>query len=471
MPESSRPVSLAPSWWQRLLFREIDIAWLAVLRVFFGLIMFWEVFRFFKNGYIERYWVNPDFHFTYPGFDWIVVPDGNGMYLLFGLLGLAAAGITLGFLYRICATVFCLGYSYAFFSEQAVYQNHFYLICLVSFLMIFVPANGAMSLDVLSKRRKPLMKIPAWPKVLICAQVGIVYFYGGIAKLNGDWLQGEPMRMWLADRGDYPLIGSFLTTEFAAYFYSYGGILFDLAIPFLLLYKRTRIWALLSVVAFHFNNSMLFSIGVFPVLGTALSTAFLAPDWPRRIFAARCFPSWGTPTLQQFPTRRAGQFAVAAFVGFWVLSQCLIPLRHHFIPGNVAWTEEGHRFSWRMKLRSKDTKTHFMVQDLETGRGQLLEPDAIMTGFQEDRFGGHPDMILQACKRVREVEEARTGKKVSVYAYVEVSLNGRPYHQLINPQVDLAAMPRQVGPKNWLMPMHRPLRGEQAVASHNGFED
>ncbi len=33
--------------------------------------------------------------------------------------------------------------------------------------------------------------------------------------------------------------------------------------------------------------------------------------------------------------------------------QVYLPVRHYFIPGNVFWTEEGHRMAWRMMLRNK----------------------------------------------------------------------------------------------------------------------
>ena len=71
-------------------------------------------------------------------------------------------------------------------------------------------------------------------------QIFIVYFYGGIAKINPDWLRGEPMRHWLQNSSDFPVVGPFLTTELAAYLFSYGGLLFDLLIGFILLSSKTR---------------------------------------------------------------------------------------------------------------------------------------------------------------------------------------------------------------------------------------
>lgn len=96
------------------------------------------------------------------------------MYVHFYVLGALALCIAVGFLYRLSATLFSLGYTYIFLINQPLYQNHYYLICLVSLLVIFVPACAI------------------W---LLRAQIAIVYFFGGVAKLNLDWLQSYPLRL------------------------------------------------------------------------------------------------------------------------------------------------------------------------------------------------------------------------------------------------------------------------------------
>lgn len=138
-----------------------------------------------------------------------------------------------GFWYRLSATLFFLGFTYVFLLEQARYLNHFYLISLISFLMIFVPAHRAFSIDALSGARSATA--PAWALWLLRAQIGIPYFYGGLAKLNGDWLRGEPMRVWMASGTDFPLIGPWFTDERVVFLFAYGGLLIDLLVVPLLL--------------------------------------------------------------------------------------------------------------------------------------------------------------------------------------------------------------------------------------------
>src|SRR6056297_3655673 len=41
---------------------------LAAFRIALGAMLLWDCWRFVKHDRIWRYWVAPDFHFTYPGF-------------------------------------------------------------------------------------------------------------------------------------------------------------------------------------------------------------------------------------------------------------------------------------------------------------------------------------------------------------------------------------------------------------------
>ena len=191
-----------------------------------------------RRDRVARYYIQPGIHFTYHGFSWIAPLPGDGMYVLFYALGLLAACILVGFYYRAAAALFFLGFTYVFLLDQARYLNHFYLISLVSFLLVFVPAERALSVDALLRPRMRSDVTPAWTLWLLRAQIGIPYFYGGIAKLNNDWLRGEPMRMWLAGKRDFPLIGPFFTEDWMVYQFVVGGLLLDLLVVPLLLWTR-----------------------------------------------------------------------------------------------------------------------------------------------------------------------------------------------------------------------------------------
>ena len=69
------------------------------------------------------------------------------MQVHFWALGALALFVMLGLWYRLSATLFFVGFSYVFLLDQTQHLNHFYLISLVSLLMVFVPAHGAFSID------------------------------------------------------------------------------------------------------------------------------------------------------------------------------------------------------------------------------------------------------------------------------------------------------------------------------------
>ena len=263
----------------------VDAASLAVFRIAFGLVLLWEVWKYVANGWVARYYVDPTFHFTYFGFEWVQPWPGPWMYVHVTALGVLAACIALGACYRLAAALFFLGFSYLFLLEQARYLNHLYLVCLLAFLLAVVPAHRAFSFDAWLRGLSGPVVVPAWALWILRFQVAVPYVYGGIAKLNGDWLAGEPVRTWLVERSAQSVLGPWLAQEWLVYTLCYGGLLFDLAIVPLLLWRRTRALALAAAIAFHLTNAYIFSIGIFPWLMIAATLLFLPPDWPRQVVA------------------------------------------------------------------------------------------------------------------------------------------------------------------------------------------
>ena len=278
-------------WLRERLAEPVDIASLALARVFFGLLMLWMVIRYFGKGWIHKYWIEPEFHFGYFGFGWVAPWPGDGMYWHFLALGVLAVLIVLGLLYRLAAALFFVGFTYVFLLEQARYLNHAYLVCLVSFLMAVAPAHRAGSLDVKLGLCRRSDTVPAWCLWLVRFQIGAVYFFGGVAKINADWLAGEPLRAWLSRRMDYPLIGFLFGEEAVVMGMAWGGMLFDLLFDLLivpcLMWGRTRFAGFAGVLFFNFANAVVFHIGVFPWLAIALSTVFFEPGWPRRFLVLK----------------------------------------------------------------------------------------------------------------------------------------------------------------------------------------
>jgi vitamin K-dependent gamma-carboxylase len=442
--------------WRERLFSPVDAASVAAFRIAFGAILLWEVIRYFQYDWIQRYYVTPAFHFTYFGFGWVRPWPGNGMFLHFYVLGGLAVALTLGLCYRAAAALFFLAFTYVFLLEQARYLNHFYLIALFSFLLIAVPAHRIWSLDAV-RRPAPTPTIPAWSLWLLQFQVAVPYFYGGLAKINADWLQGEPLRGWMAARADLALIGRFLTHEGVVFLFAYGSLLLDLAITPALLWRRSRPYAFGLACAFHLLNWHLFTIGVFPLFMIAATALFFPPDWPRQI-ALRMAP--GMTALRapvrlltaSGPTPARFRTAGLALLGMYVAGQLLVPLRHHVYPGDVNWTEEGHRFSWRMKLRDKESDARFVAVNSGTGDHFDVDWRPYLSRWQYNEMANRPDMILQFAHHLGRVLRERVGRHVEVYAIVWTSLNGHRPQILIDPRCDLASRRRDLRPADWILP-------------------
>ena len=174
--------------------------------------------------------------------------------------------------------------------DKCWYLNHYYLICLLAFLGIFLPANRELSIDA---RRYPELRsrtVPRWTLWLIRFQLGVPYFYGGLAKINWDWIHGEPMRPWLLEQhakhpathwlGEKGLLGRNFAEEWCVNSFVWGGMLLDLLVIPCLLCKWTRIPAMIAMTLFHFLNTSLFDIGVFPWL-MLIATLVVSRRWTR----------------------------------------------------------------------------------------------------------------------------------------------------------------------------------------------
>ena len=427
----------------RVLFDKVDPYSLAVFRIAFGAILGVEVWRYFHYDWIQAFYIAPPFHFKYYGFEWINPWPGQGMVYHFAILGILAAFVAAGFFYRISMTLLFLGFTYVFLLDQTYYLNHFYFVSLMSFLMVLAPANRVLSIDAAMSRRKNQEAIPAWNLNLMRAQVGVMYFCAGVAKLNKDWIHGRAIDTFLPDiAGSSPVV-SFLLAA--------GGLSFDLLIVPLLLWKRTRMFAFILVLSFHVTNSFLFPIGIFPWIAIAATTLFFEPEWPRRFLA------WVQLPLRQFrgtaASRASVRTAVTAFVLVYMCFQLLFPFRRWLYPGNSDWTGQGHRFSWRMMLKSKDGAIEFHVEDKDSRHRWKVSPQGYLTPKQLNLIAKTPDMALQFSHYLKDRFKNEGHPNVSIHVENKVSLNGRPSQYLIDPQVDLAAQPRSLKPSSWILPL------------------
>ncbi len=419
---------------QQQLTRPVNIGPLIVLRIAFGLMMFLSTIRFMAKGWIQEFYVQPQFHFTYYGFGWIRPLPEWGLWLVFICLAVFSLAIILGLMYRWSMIGFFLLFTYVELLDQTYYLNHYYFVSLLSFLLIFLPLHQAYSLDVRFGWVPARQFVPAWMVWAVRLQLGMVYFFAGLAKVNSDWLfSALPLRIWLHARTDVILIGRWFDFIWVAFVMSWAGMLFDLTIFFWLSWPKTRLLAYLTVVVFHGLTGQLFNIGMFPVIMIACTLVFF--DWKVNV------PELHTPKHQ--PAIKI----VPGLISIFLLIQLLLPFRHLAYPGNVNWTEEGFRFSWRVMLVEKTGHVTFVVRNPQTGRESVVFPGEYLTMTQERQMSFQPDMIVQFAHFLAEQYD----HPVEVRAEAFVSWNGRSSQLIIDPNLDLTKVSINLRARPWII--------------------
>ncbi|MDX6747338.1 HTTM domain-containing protein [Polaribacter sp. PL03] len=435
---------------------------LAIFRLFFGLMMFASILRFWANGWIEKLYIEPEFHFTYFGFSWLQ-PLGNYTYLLFVICGVSALFIAFGYKYRIAIILFFLSFLYIELLDKTTYLNHYYFITILSFLLIFLPANAYFSVDAFI-RKKQYKQIPKWTIDSIKLLLVIVYFYAGLAKLNSDWLfKAMPLKIWLPSKYDLPFIGENLMQQNWFHFaMSWSGMLYDLAIPFLLLYKRTRFVAFLFVVFFHVFTRVLFPIGMFPFIMIVSALIFFDTklhDTIINFIKKYILKSKETLVLvNEFHFSNGKRKVLLVLFGIFFTIQILLPWRYLLYPGELFWTEEGYRFSWRVMLMEKAGSTNFKIVDLESGNYFRVNNTDFLTSFQEKQMSHQPDFILEYAQFLGDHFTKQGHKNVGVFADSYVALNGRLSTQFIDKKVDLYQQKESFKHKEWVIPFQSEIK-------------
>ena len=449
---------------QTYLNRTTETAPLAVFRIFFGLMMLLSIIRFWAYGWIEKLYLEPAFHFSYFGFEW-VKPLGLWTYVLFLICGVSALTVALGYKYRLSMVVFFLSFTYIELMDKTTYLNHYYFISILSFLMLFLPAGAYYSVDAWKDASKRYQYVPRWTVDSLKLLLGIVYVYAGLAKLNSDWLlYAMPLKIWLPSKFDIPLLGSLMGREWVHYAFSWIGAAYDLCIPFLLLYKPTRWFAFALVVVFHALTRILFPIGMFPYIMIVGTLIFFEPSVHQRIlgFFSRLLRLDAAVFDNGSILRGSGIFAQRLKLGILAIFfavQLLFPWRYLLYPGELFWTEEGYRFSWRVMLMEKAGYAQFKIVEGTTGRWFYVDNTDFLTPFQQKQMSFQPDFILEYAHYLRDHFENQGHQAVEVYVDCSVALNGRVSKPYIDPEVDLGKQRESFRHKSWILPFEDEIKG------------
>lgn len=431
----------------RLFFQRIDNAPLIIFRVFFGVLISLECFGALATGWVKRNLVAPKYTFPFIDFAWLEPLTGPQMYFYFALMGILGICIALGLRYRFSIIAFTVLWTGSYLMQKTAYNNHYYLLILISLLMCFFPAHRDKSLDVrlgFVQKKNSMYSYARW---VVVAQLFIVYTYASIAKLYGDWLDFSMIELLMKSKSGYPLVGEFLQKSWVHKIIGSFGIIFDLTVVPALLWKPTQKAAFIASIFFHLFNSLIFQIGIFPYLSLAFTVFFFEPETIRKLF----FKSKAPFNLQKTTVSNyRNTFIICLFLYFFI--QLILPIRHYFIKDHVLWTEEGHRMSWRMMLRDRNGMGEFKVVR-SNGKEIYIDLKEYLTKGQQRKVLSYPDFAWQFAQYLKRDLKSES-EDISVFLVnSKVSINGRAPTPFIDPTINLAKIPwTPLSHSNWILP-------------------
>ena len=340
--------------------------------------------------------------------------------------------------------------------DKTTYLNHYYFVSVLSLLLCFLPAGKYFSFDSIRAGAPSRVAVPRWTIDSLKLLMGIVYFYAGIAKLNKDWMiDAMPLKIWLPGRYDLPIVGHLLEQEWVAYAFSWGGAAYDLLIPFALLYPRTRKVAFVFVVGFHLATRVLFPIGMFPYIMIVSALIFFDSGFHQRAlqrlgqWCSYPFAAKASAVLDvDFSWRRIRSLAVLALLTV----QVVLPFRYLLYPGDLFWTEQGYRYSWRVMLMEKAGSATFTIVDGKTGSSFVVDNRDFLTSFQEKQMSTQPDFIVEYAHYLRDHFASQGHQNIEIYVDSYIALNGQRSKPYIDPTIDLTNVQDDLTHKEWILP-------------------
>ncbi len=418
--------------------KPISIAPLVIFRIAFGALLFLSTLRFILKGWVYQLYVLPKFYFPYYGFEWVKPLSEQGMYTLFYILLISSVLIVLGLFYRVAITLFFLIFTYIELIDKTNYLNHYYFVSIMCFILIFIPANRSFSLENKIFKKSDVEFIPRFYILIIQLQLFLVYLFAGIAKLNYDWLiEAQPLKIWLPAFSHFYIIGKYLEQDWVAYLFCWFGCIYDLSIGFLLFNKRTVNFAYVLVLIFHLATALFFNIGMFPYVMIIITTIFFKEQTHLKIlqYLKSVFNyKIGLGFAKQITLK---PYLISLFTIYFFI-QVITPFRYLLYNGNLFWTEQGYRFSWRVMLMEKAGTAFFYVIDSKTNKEIEVDNKKYLSYMQEKQMATQPDMMVDYAKFLKYEFEKMGFISPKIRAQSFVTLNGKGSKEFINDTIDLS---------------------------------
>lgn len=408
---------------------------LALFRIAFGLFMAFEMLYYMKINLVRDGLLAPKVLFTYDYLEFIKPLGESSMNALLMVLLACSLLIASGLLYRVASAVFFMGFIYLVLLDKGIWNNHMYLFALLSFIFIFINADRCYTLKSFFKGDDGPIQVPYWNILLLRLQIFIVYFFGGLAKLNYDWLVlHQPMHTALLSHNiDIPILSAFM---------AYGGLLFDLGVGIALFSKAWRKWALPLILFFNITNAFMFNdIGIFPFVMLATTIIFWDAEdfaWLQKSNPAKKQKKEAAKPKAVSSAPATLSLPVVAFLILYLSFQLIFPLRYLVLPNDVDWTGVGNYFAWRMKIQTREIKEFgFLIEDSVSQKSYPVPVQKLINPLQIQIACKDPRVLIPFAQMVKQ-EAAKEGIKVtSVRAKIKVAFNGHTPAYVVDSNTNL----------------------------------
>lgn len=422
---------------------------ISIFRILFGVVLVIQSVYWVGIGFINENIINPSFLFPFiKGL--APLPDFFMLYGLNGGMIVSAALIITNKFYRIGLFTYFISFTYLWLLCQGFFNNHYYLISILCFLLIF--PNSTLSKTTKTQTSKVFL-------FSIQAFIVGVYAISGINKLNPYWLVDLQPIAHILDLKFGVEKKSFLVMLF-----SYTGVLFDLLIGPLLFLKRTRFFAIGFGIFFHLINFFIFynvgEIGIFPFLMISSFVLFINPIY----LEEKIFPKKNKIGASVNCNKQISKLLIA-----FLIIQLLVPFRHVFFKGYVDYNGIGQRFSWRLKNMYKEPKTDGLVQfTVLTTKGDTVstfnlfnmnKADINLTDRQINNLFYYPNMIPVFAQKTEHFFQTLINNKnfdFIISATCDIGFMGRSPQSLLNSSTDLTSVSTSSWETNhWLNPLEQ----------------
>ena len=173
---------------------------------------------------------------------------GEMIPLVIGVWLVSAVLFTVGWRTRASGTLLSAAMLSTLLGDQQLYSNHLYLALTVTALLTLGDAGAAVSMDARDRGRR--REVPAWPVLLLRAQVTIVYGFAALAKLNLAYISGAVLNAQLGWGSILPVPDALRRWEVMSLL-ALISILTEAFLALALWFSHTRPLGIAVGVAFH----------------------------------------------------------------------------------------------------------------------------------------------------------------------------------------------------------------------------